>query len=63
MAGEKQFAQDEANLPFRNASAANRLLQEIELSEKTTARAQLAGQLNAIVSKAQTLITQLKGMK
>lgn len=63
MAGEKQSAQDEANTPFRNASEANRLIQEIELSEMTTARAPLSGQLTAIAKRAQDLLDQLKRMK
>jgi hypothetical protein len=62
MAGEKQSAEDEANAPFRNAVEANRLLQAIEISNKTTSRPQLSGQLNAILTKTTSLLKELKGM-
>lgn len=62
IAAEKQTSEDEANTPYKNASEANRLIQSIELSTKTTSRAQLAGQLKAISEKSQALIQKLKEM-
>lgn len=63
IAHEKGQDEDRANTPYKNAEAANKLLQEIEIFDGITNIAPLRGQLKAIAGKANTLLDAVYKLK